>query len=226
MHVSQSIHRPSGINVFGSYVLRVEPDVVLVTFAVSRVESEPGPAFASTRAAVAEVRAYLRKAKVVSADVQTSVVRLVVEHEGHGKDRVFVGYRARVSFSVRLAEIARFEEILAGVVEAGVNQIDNTDFRTTRLAELRADARRGAFAAARRKAELYAEAAGVRVGEVLHVEDVNPDRLGYRESHGADVSLESDEDSSQPSAPGSVQVRAAVMVAFGIERSATPSGFA
>jgi uncharacterized protein YggE len=227
MYVVQSIRNPSGISVFGSYVMRVEPDVALVTFAVAHSKPEPPAAFAATRQAVADVRAYLRDADVPPADVQTSVVHLSAEWHGYGKERVFLGYEARTSLSVRLTDLRRFEEILAGVVQAGANQIQSTEFQTTRLLELRAQARRGAFAAARRKGELYAEEAGVRLGEVLHVEDVNPDGVRGRESHGADASsLESDGDALQPSTPGSIQVQAAVQVMFAIQRAKSTSGFA
>lgn len=227
MHVVQSIQHPSGISVFGSYVLRVEPDVALVTFAVANTQPEPPAAFAATRKAVTDIRAYLREADVAQADVQTSLVNLSAEYHGYGKERVFLGYEARVSLSVRLTDLRRFEDILAGVVQAGANQIQGTEFQTMRLAELRAQARRGAFAAARRKAELYAEEAGVRVGDVLHVEDVNPDSVRSRASHGADAStLESEGDALQPSTPGSIQVQAAVQVMFAIQRSKGTSGFA
>jgi len=233
MHVVQSIRNPSGISVFGSYVLRVEPDVVLVTFTVSNTRPEPPAAFAATHQALSDIRAYLRDADVAPAEVQASHVNLSAEHEGYGKERVFVGYQARVSLSVRLTDLRRFEEILGGVVKAGANQILSTEFQTTRLPELRAQARRGAFAAARRKAELYAEEAGVRVGEVLHVEDIhldediNPDGVRGRASHGADLTtLESDGDGLLPATPGSIQVQAAVQVMFAILRSKSPSGFA
>ena len=227
MYVVQSIRNPSGISVFGSYVMRVEPDVALVTFAVAHTKPEPPAAFAATRQAVADVRAYLRDADVPPANVQTSVVNLSADWQGYGKERVFLGYEARTSLSVRLTDLRRFEEILAGVVQAGANQIQGTEFQTTRLLELRAEARRGAFAAARRKGELYAEEAGVRLGEVLHVEDVNPDGLRGRESHGtADAALESEGDGLQASTPGSIQVQAAVQVMFAIQRGKSTSGFA
>lgn len=226
MHVVQSIQHPNGISVFGSYVLRVEPNLAVVTFAVSSTKPEPSGAFAATREALAAVRAYLGKADVPPADVQTSHVDLSADHQGYGKERVFLGYTARVRLSVRLTALQRFEEILAGVVDAGANEILSTEFHTSKLAELRAQARRGAFAAARRKAELFAEEAGVRIGDVLHVEDVNPDSLRGRESHGADVGLESEGDALQPSAPGSIEVRAAVQTTFAIQRSKNPSGFA
>jgi uncharacterized protein YggE len=227
MYVVQSIRHPSGISVFGSYLVRVEPDVALVTFAVAHTKPEPPAAFASTRQAVADVRAYLEKADVSPADVQTAVVNLSADWHGYGKERVFLGYEARTTLSVRLTDLRRFEEILAGVVQAGANQIQGTEFQTTRLLDLRAQARRGAFAAARRKGELYAEEAGVRLGEVLHVEDVNPDAVRGRGSHGADASaLESDDDGTKASTPGSIQVQAAVQVMFAIHRSKGPSGFA
>lgn len=231
MYVVQSIRNPSGISVFGSYLVRVEPDVALVTFSVAHTKSEPPAAFAATRQAVADVRNYLRQADVAPAEVQTSIVNLSADWQGYGKERVFLGYEARTSLSVRLTDLRRFEEILAGVVQAGANQIQSTEFQTVRLAELRAQARRGAFAAARRKGELYAEEAGVRLGEMLHVEDVNPDGIRGRESHGADATgfgsgLESDGDAQQSSTPGSIQVQAAVQVLFAIQRSKGTSGFA
>jgi hypothetical protein len=181
----------------------------------------------ATRQAVADVRAYLRDADVPPANVQASVVNRSAGWHGYGKERELLGYEARTSLSVRLTGLRRFEWILAGVVQAGANQIQGTEFQTTRLLELRAQARRGAFAAARRKGELYAEEAGVRLGEVLHVEDVNPDGIRGRESHGADASsLESEGDALKPSTPGSIQVQAAVQVMFAIQRGKATSGFA
>ena len=180
-----------------------------------------------TRQALTDVREYLRRADVAQADVMTSIVNLSADWQGYGKERVFLGYEARVSLSVRLTDLRRFEEILAGVVQAGANQIQSTELQTTRLPELRAQARKGAFAAARRKGELYAEEAGVRLGEVLHVEDVNPDGLRGRESHGADVSgLDAESEGDGPVfTPGSIQVQAAVQVMFAIQRGKATSGF-
>ena len=226
MYVVQSIRNPSGISVFGSYVVRVEPDVALVTFSVAHTKPEPPAAFAATRKALTDVREYLRRADVAQADVTTSVINLSADWQGYGKERVFLGYEARVSLSVRLVDLRRFEEILAGVVQAGANQIQSTELQTTRLPELRAQARKGAFAAARRKGELYAEEAGVRLGEVLHVEDVNPDGVRGRESHGADASRLESEGDGQVSTPGSIQVQAAVQVMFAIQRGKSTSGFA
>lgn len=226
MLISQSVPHPTGINVFGSFVLRVEPDVALVRFTVSRTDPEAARAFAATRAAVTEVRAFLAETKVPTADVQSSHVRLTNEHEYRDQRRTHIGYNASIGLTIRITELPRFEEIVGGVVEAGANGIQSTEFATTKLAEHRAEARRGAFAAARRKAKLYAEEADVRLVDVLHVEDVNPDALRGRESHGADVDLGAENAAGQVASPGSIEVKAAVVVTFAIERAQATSGFA
>jgi uncharacterized protein len=73
-----------------------------------------------------------------------------------------------------------------------------------------------AVAAARRKAELYAEAAGVRVGAVLHIDDVDADNPAHQlyRGHGSYTGAASAEDL----APGHVVVSASVILGFSINR--------
>jgi uncharacterized protein YggE len=80
-------------------------------------------------------------------------------------------------------------------------------------AELRAAARREAVAAARRRADLHAEAAGVRLGAVLLVEDVDPEANGRERYRGHATT---DGASEQDLAPGQVVVSAMVTLGFGI----------
>ncbi len=79
--------------------------------------------------------------------------------------------------------------------------------------ELRAQARTAAVAAAREKAVLYTEAAGVRLGPVVHIQDVDSDQLQnvYR-SHGQGGGAGGDGDLS----PGKISVSAGVLIGFSI----------
>jgi uncharacterized protein len=63
-------------------------------------------------------------------------------------------------------------------VAAGGNEIEAVEFDVLAKRELPAGSRRKAVAAAQAKAELYAEPAGVRLGPVLHIDDVDPDHVG------------------------------------------------
>jgi uncharacterized protein YggE len=64
----------------------------------------------------------------------------------------------------------KVDPLLSGLIAAGANELTSVTFQTTRLKDLRADARRRPVAAAREKAELYCQAAGVTVGTVLAID--------------------------------------------------------
>jgi uncharacterized protein YggE len=204
-----------GIRVFGSAVLRVEPDVASLQFAVARQAKQPRDAFHATHQAVKEVRAYLSQAG--AGEVASSRLTLSRAFEYVNQRQQPTGYSASVSFNVVLTDLDRMEEILAGVVDAGVNEIGLVEFRTTRLKEYRAEARRRAVAAAREKAEIYCRAAGVSLGAVVSLEDVNPGVLrGSGESHTSSEASSDDAGPDRALAPGSIVVGAAVSVVFGL----------
>ena len=99
------------------------------------------------------------------------------------------------------------------LVAAGANEIEAVDFDVIGKGDMRAAARRQAVAAARRKAELYADAAGIRLGPVIHIEDVDPERVGaerYR-GHGSGGAA-----AAEDLAPGHVVVSAAVVLGLSI----------
>jgi uncharacterized protein len=122
------------------------------------------------------------------------------------------GYRCEASFVVRFGNLDGVQPLLLDLLGAGVDGIDGLDYDVADEAELRADARRQAVAAGRARAELYAEAAGVRLGVVLHIEDLPPDRFDLDR-----LSLESSPSPSSVPMPGQVAVSAAVMLGFAID---------
>jgi uncharacterized protein YggE len=207
-----------GVKVFGSAILRVEPDVASLQFSVGRKAKQPKDAFRDTRQAVRGVRAYLDQAGV--GEVAASRITLSQTFEYSGGKQTPTGYLARVSFNVLLADLDRMEEILVGVVDAGSNEIGSVEFQTTRLKEHRAEARRRAVAAAREKAENYCRAAGVSLGGVLHMEDINPGVLrGTGEGHTSSEVSSDDAGPERALAPGSIVVGAAVSISFVITDS-------
>lgn len=212
----QSIERPAGINVYGSQLVRVDPDFAVLDFAVIATEATPRLAFSKAREAAAAVRSFVGKASIPDADVRTSQMSLQQAFEHQGGLQRAIGFTAKVGFQVVTDALDRIELLLTGVVDAGANRVDRVAFQTSRLREIRADARRRAFARAKAKAELFALSAGVKLGHVLHVEDINPDQYGAHRHYSADVDL-TDEDAERTAAnPGSIVVNAAVMVCFAI----------
>ncbi len=224
MPLNQSVHRPFGITTYGSTTIRVDPDIASIHFAISRTEKHPKDSFRVVREASRKLADYLQKGDFKKA-TSSSRISLSEEWEYKAGSRQFVGYTARAGFHTLLFDLDQLENLLIGIVDAGVNEIHAVGFQTSHLKELRADARRKAVEAARAKAENYCLAAGVRLGGVIHIEDVNPDTadsFGRRyEGHAArqnmvDLPEPEEADNLQAFNPGAITVTAAVLLSFGI----------
>lgn len=215
MYVNQSIQRPHGVTAFGSALIRVDPDYSSLRFAVSRIAAKPKDAFDEARRGSDAVRAALNAMKIDPRDVRSGDLSLAEEWTGYNETRRMIGYRATASFHAFVRDFSKVEPVLVAVVDAGADRVHSVHHKTTRMREIRDEARKRAVTAARAKAETYAAAAGAKLGVVIHIEDVNPDDLARR-SHMPEVDLTAEETETEPSNPGAITIAGAVMVCFAL----------
>ncbi len=222
MSTQQAISSPSGISVFGSALLRVPADLAVLSIATHGLNQDAQQAFDQVHVRADAVSKFLRAAS--AREVATSRVTLRQEFRFSGGEQRFVGYLARIGFQISLRDLTQLERTLSGAVAAGANEVVSVDFQTTELQAHRAEARKRAVRAAREKALVYAEAAGITLGPVIHLEDMNPDVLtGVRSGH-AERSMPT-EDGALNSAvnPGDITVGAAVVVVYAIGAQSAPA---
>ena len=213
MSVQQAIKTPLGVSAFGSALIRVTPDLASLNFSATRLQKTPAAAFKETRAAAQLVRTFLSKSGI--KDVQASRITLLPQWSYHtGGIRKLEGYSAIASFNVLLEDLEQLELILAGVVDAGANEVGAVTFQSHQLKEYRTRARQQAAMAAREKAKIYAASLGKGIGDVLHIEDVNPDQLRGNEGHVSHEPTLDDDSPVKAFDPGSISVGAAVIVVF------------
>lgn len=211
-----SLRSQEGVRVYGSALIVVAPDTATIRMAVSRIEKTPEAAFGQAREGAQGVNSFLQK--FGSKDFGSSRASLSTETDYVNGERTFIGYKARLEYRIILRQVDRLEELLTGLIGAGANELTSVEFETTRLKELRADARRRAIVAAREKAELYCQAAGVSTGAVVAIEDVNPDLVSGRfEGHVFREPLAADDAADFGALdPAAITVRAAVQVVYRI----------
>ena len=82
-----------------------------------------------------------------------------------------VGYRASNRVTVRIHDVSKVAGVIDTLVGAGANDIGNVTFEVSQASKLLDDAREKAVADARRKAEIYAKAAGVTLGAPLSISE-------------------------------------------------------
>jgi uncharacterized protein len=217
---SMTITHPFGISTFGSALLRVSPDSATIRAAITRLEDKPSDAFAKARKAAQVVTGFLRKAQIKESGL--SRISLSQQYRFLNNERRPIGYLARIGLTVIISQLDHTEEIVSGLVDAGADEITAIEFHTAKLKELRARARELATHAAREKAEIYAAAGKVSLGDIVHIQDVDPNVLRRREFHAGAaqgpvqndlIDNEPEQDSLDPSA---IEVGAAVLVAYRI----------
>lgn len=213
MNGTQSIDAPWGISVFGAAGVDAPPDLARLRVAIEQTRQKPGEAFEVTRGGVNQIREVLRGHGIPDTAVSTSRLGLK-SMWSYGNERKFLGYQCTASFVIELRELDILETVLVDVVEAGANQVEGVEFDVRTKKELRARARRAAVAAAQEKAALYAEAAGVRLGPVIHIKDVDSEHM--RGSYRSHSSSGGGDGGDGDLTPGKVSVSAGVVIGFSL----------
>ncbi|GLZ76999.1 SIMPL domain-containing protein [Actinorhabdospora filicis] len=209
------ISAPWGLTAYGTGTAVASPDLARVRLAAERVEPDAAAAFGATRLRVAAIREAMRAHGVPDEAVQESRLTLSSEYEGYGIERKFLGYRCEAGFTVELGDLDIVEPMLVAVTDAGANRVDEVTYTVRDAAALASRARSLAVSAALTRASELASASGVRLGAVLHVEDLDagdPGPVMYR--------MEAMAAPPMPSGmqPGAVSVRASVLMGWALLR--------
>jgi uncharacterized protein YggE len=114
----------------------------------------------------------LKGAGIEEKDVQTSRLSLQPQSAPNRPGpSAIVSYRASNRVTVRLRDVTKVANVIDTLVGAGANEIGGINFVVSQASKLLDEAREQAIADARRKAEIYAKAAGVTLGAPLSISE-------------------------------------------------------
>ena len=178
---------PAMISVSGEATVSVPPDLAQIEAGVTSEAKTAREASETNNAAMGKLLLALKAADIPEKDIQTSRLSLQAENAPNrtGNVPAIVGYRASNRVTVRLREVARVAGTIDALVGAGANDIGGVSFSVSNASKLLDEAREQAIADARRKAEIYAKAAGVTLGAPLSIsEEGSPAPFAYRKMVG------------------------------------------
>lgn len=158
----------------GSAVIRVQPDRASIRFGVQSFANTPRTAQASTETIVKRVLQALRDQGIEGRDIATDYysVRPEYDHPMRGAPTL-TGYWSENGLEVTLRDVTKLSGVLIAALDAGATSVDNLTFTTTRLRELRDEARSLAVKAALEKADALAGAAGITAETVTGIEETS-----------------------------------------------------
>ena len=174
---AQAVERPIGaasdrwIEVTGEGAVSAAPDFALVTLGVTTTAKSAGEAMAANAKAANTLVSLIKAEGIAPADIQTSAISIspMFSHEQPAQTRVpaITGYSVSNQLTVTVRELARLGELLDKAVAAGANSAYGVSFGHNDLSALLDKARPLAVADAKRKAQIYADAGGAKLGRLM-----------------------------------------------------------
>jgi uncharacterized protein len=203
------------IVVTGEGTVTVAPDLAQVRGGVStRAPTVKEAADANSRT-MATIIDKLVEAGIDRKDIQTSqffIQPVYASSDSHSAQKL-VGYNVSNQVTAKIRTLEKVSDILDRMIAAGANNVWNLEFLVSDSSKALDEARRSAIADARRKAELYANAAGVALGPVVSVTEQGTTTAGPIHMRAAVAT-----DAAPPIAAGEDTLRVGVSVGFAIGR--------
>jgi uncharacterized protein YggE len=173
---------PPMITVSGEATISVAPDQAEIEAGVTSDAKTAREASEANNAAMGKLLLALKAANIEQKDIQTSRVSLQPQYApNRSGPSPAVGYRASNRVTVRLHDVLKVASTIDILVGAGATDMGGIGFSVSNASKLLDEARGQAVADARRKADIYAKAAGVTLGAPLGIsEEGAPGPMPFR----------------------------------------------
>jgi uncharacterized protein len=160
------------VTVSGEATVAVPPDTAVIRIGVSSLEKTAREAGETNAKQMTAVLGAVKASGIAERDIQTSRVSLQPQYDPNkaGTARL-TGFQANNQVTIRIRDIDNLPAVLDRAIAAGANEMSGIEFVVSEQSKLLDQARGEAIADARRKAELYARAAGAKLGQVVSISE-------------------------------------------------------
>lgn len=196
------------VTVQGEGIIKVTPDMATITIGVNNEGNDAKEVKKENDKATDAVIKYLKKSGIDAKDYQTERVYL---NKSYDYDKKKYYYRASQTISVKLKDLSKYDELITGLTEVGVNNIQGVNFESSKQKEYEAQARREAMLDAQKKAKEYASALGQGIGSAIMI---NESGSSYTPPLRMAMAEMDNSGSRETLAVGEIEVRAKVSVSF------------
>jgi uncharacterized protein YggE len=156
------------ISVSGDGKVMVKPDHVIINFGVNNVGKDATEVEKLNDETVDKVVKFIKKFGIAPTDFQTTNVSL---NRNYDYEKKKYNYQASQSISITLKDIAKYDSLMMGLVDNGINNIDNVEFKSSKIEEYKSEARKLAMKDAKHKAEDYVSVLNQKIGKAILIND-------------------------------------------------------
>lgn len=156
------------VQVNGIGKVSVTPDKVSIRIGVDNKADDANSAKKANDVIIAKVIKYAKSLKIDDKQIQTQRVNLYKSRDYEEKKDYF---QASQTLTISLDDISKYEKVMTGLMDLGINRIDGVEFTSSKAASYETEARTLAVKEAKQKATDYANALGQKVGKAILVSD-------------------------------------------------------
>ncbi|MBY3342684.1 SIMPL domain-containing protein [Rhizobium laguerreae] len=210
------------ISVTGDGESSVAPDMAVVNLAVVKQAKTAREALDENNKAMNDVLAALKSGGIAERDLQTSGFSIQPQYnypqpvDGQQQQPQLIGYQTINSVTVRLRDLAKLGAVIDQSVTLGINQGGEIQFTNDKPEAAIEEARKAAVADAVKRAKTLSEAAGVKLGRILEINE-NVPRAMPQPVYRATMMKEAS-DAAVPVQGGENNYNVSVTVTFAIEQ--------
>lgn len=156
-----------GITALGHGEVKVKPDIALLTLSVTTQSQNQAEAVQQNASKTTALLAALRGAKLADKDVQTLSYTVQPQYDYKSSPPVLTGYQVQNSVQATVRDLTKVGFVLDKATSGGASEVGGVSFDVADRASAQSSALSLAVGAAKRKAAVMADAAGVRLGRLL-----------------------------------------------------------
>ncbi|TVZ51308.1 SIMPL domain-containing protein [Dokdonia sp. Hel_I_53] len=199
------------VNVTGEGKVKVAPDGADIRVRVETQGKEAQTVKNENDQLIDKVIKFLRAQGIESKYVKTEYINLNKNYDYNTKT---YSYNANQTLTIQLKDLAIYESIMTGLLNAGINRIDGVSFTSSKMDVLHAEARVKAIKNAKEKAISYAAALDQKIGKAVQISEQGATPLPQPMYKTRMASMESDSGSSETIAPGEIEITSKIAVSF------------
>ena len=168
MSYAQEIKQVPQISVAGEGKVKVVPDQATISATVETKGNVAKDVKKQNDQQMEAVLKVIKKMNLSPADYRTQRVSLNPVYDYEKKK---TSYNATQTVEIVLRDLSQYDDLMEGLVNQGINRIDNVIFQSSKLAQYQSEARKLAMKDAKLKAEDYVSVLGQKVGKAMTISD-------------------------------------------------------
>jgi uncharacterized protein len=170
--MSDDAFRATTLNIQAEGQVKVAPDQAVITLGVQTTGKTAADAMRLNRERMSSTVSALKSSGIDGKDIQTSSLNLSAQYVYvQNQPPKLDGYQASNQVTITVHEIARVGGVVDAVTAAGANQISGIEFGLANPRTAEDEARRQAVKTLQARADLYAQAAGLRLGRLVNLSE-------------------------------------------------------